>query len=209
MFAGVPAEPLRSFAWKTRLLTYKKKGIVFNEGDPADGGWWMVDGCVKIAKTAPTGRSVTLELLTKGEGFGPAVVFDSSKLHLVSALAVTKASAVKAAASDVTALMKAWPPFAQAVLVQVGRRLNHAYRLRALNAESAGKKVAATLLWLREEIGSPFAISRREIADIAGVAPETAIRVVLAFKRRRWITVDAGRISLRKPDRLQNYIEQS
>ena len=169
----------------------------------------MVDGCVKIAKTSPTGRSVTLELLTKGDGFGPAVVLDASKHHPTSAVAITKASAVKAADDGVTALMKAWPPFVHAVLAQVGRRLQRAYRLRALNAESAEKKVASTLLWLREEIGSPFAISRKEIADIAGVAPETAIRAVLAFKRRRWVKTDAGRIALRKPDRLQNFIEQA
>ena len=93
------------------------------------------------------------------------------------------------------------------VLAQVSERLRHAHSLRALDAESAEKRVAATLLWLHQKTGGVLTISRKEIAEIAGVAPETAIRTVLAFKKEGWLDATARAIVLKRPQSLQDLVQ--
>jgi CRP-like cAMP-binding protein len=97
----------------------------------------------------------------------------------------------------------------QDVLQQVSRRLQRAHQLRSLDSESADKKIAGALLWLEEKHGTTLNISRREISEIAGVAPETAIRVVLQFKGKRWLDATARTITIRQPEALQNFIEET
>ena len=41
------------------------------------------------------------------------------------------------------------------------------------------------------------ALSRRDIANLLGLAPETLSRVLHAFRERHWIAVDNGCISVR------------
>jgi CRP/FNR family transcriptional regulator, cyclic AMP receptor protein len=207
LFAGAPPDALRAFSRKTRFLSFPKGGSIFNEGDPADGAWWVAEGCVKIVKTGFQGRAVTMDLLMRGDAFGPAVLLDSAKIHPTGAVCIVRSGIVKAPSSDLFALMKTWPTFAQALLVQAGRRLHRSWRLRTSEGEPADRKVAATLLTLRDVLGPSLTISRREIADIAGVAPETAIRVMLTFKRRGWTVAAPGLITLKRPDRLQSFVE--
>jgi CRP/FNR family transcriptional regulator len=207
LFVGAPPEGLRAFSQKTRFLSFPKGGAVFNEGDPADGAWWVAEGCVKIVKTGYQGRTVALDLLTRGDAFGPAVLLDPAKTHPTGAVCIVRSWVVKTSAADLLALLKTWPALAQALLGQAGRRLQRAWRLRAMEGEPADRKVAGTLLWLRDVLGPSLAVSRREIADIAGVAPETAVRVMLTFKRRGWTAAAPGLITLKRSDRLQSFVE--
>ena len=184
LFRGVPRELVVPVAQRARRLAFKKGGFIFHEGQPAEWGSWVETGFIKIAKGTSEGRLVTMEILTPGDVFAPAGIMPIGA-YPANAVAVSAAWVVQAARRDLAALAKAFPDLLQMVLAQVSERLRHAHSLRALDAESAEKRVAATLLWLHQKTGGVLTISRKEIAEIAGVAPETASRTVLAFNKDR------------------------
>ncbi|HRY28430.1 MAG TPA: Crp/Fnr family transcriptional regulator [Elusimicrobiota bacterium] len=206
-FRNVPVSELQKFVWQSRRMPFKKGDYLFQEGEPAEAAWWVTEGFVKIAKSTPQGRLITMEMLMPGEIFGPAGVIRMSH-YPASAVAVTKGAAARLPGEALAALARACPSVAQGVLTEVSQRIQRAHRLRALDAESADKKVAAALLWLREKTGSPLAVPRREIAEIAGVAPETAIRVVLQFKEKGWLTAKPGAIALVRPEHLRKLVDE-
>jgi CRP-like cAMP-binding protein len=206
LFAGAPSAALRAFARSARRVPVAKGGAVFQEWETAGDAWWVAEGFVKIAKSTPQGRLLTMELLMRGDIFGAAPLM-GFKTYPASALAVTSAAVVRASSTDVEALMRDCPGLAQRALQQVSQRLQRAHGLRALDAESADKKVAAALLWLREKTGDHIGVSRKEVSEIAGVAPETAIRVVLQFKERGWLEADARTIRLSRLKPLQDLVE--
>lgn len=206
LFKDVPPARRPGLAWKAKRAVFGKGEFIFQEGEPADAAWWVAEGFVKIAKSAPTGRLVTMELLVAGDVFGPVGLMGLAS-YPANAVAVTKCAAVRLPASDLAAFVRDYPVFAQAVLAQVSQRLHRTHDLRALDAESAEKKIAAALLWLRRKTGDVIKVSRREIAEIAGVAPETAIRVVLSFKKKGWVSAPAGAVSVLAPDALLSLID--
>lgn len=206
LFRGVPPAARAALAWRSSRVTLEKNGFVFLEGAPADASWWVVDGFVKIVKTTPQGRLVTMELLVAGDVFAPAGVMELTT-YPASAVAVTACTVLRAPASELARFVKDHPSFPGAVLAEVGRRLRRSHALRALDAESAEKKIAAALLWLSEKTGDVIKVSRRDVADIVGVAPETAIRVVLSFKQKRWVSAATGRITVADPAALRQLVD--
>lgn len=213
-FTALPAfreaapENLRRMAWRSKRVAFNKDEFIFQEGGPAEAAWWVSDGYVKIAKTTPQGRLVTMEMLVSGDGFGLAGIMRFED-YPANAIAVTPCAAVRVPAEELAAVARAHPAVTQNVLGQVSQRLQRAHRLRALDAESAEKRVAAALLWVCEKSGPEISISRKEISEIAGVAPETAIRVVLDFKEKNWLSATARSMTLRRPEELESLVDRT
>lgn len=204
---GAPPAELSKLASRARIFKYAKADYIFQEGEPADAAWWVAEGIVKIAKLTPDGRMSTMEMLTQDDIFAPAGVMNI-QLYPANAVAVTPAAVVKVLKPDVAALARSFPPIIQNVLEQVGRRLQRSHRLRALDSSSSEKKVAAALLWLSEKTGSAVGVSRRELSEIAGVAPETAIRIILEMKKKKWVSATPRSVIASNPAALQSFVEQ-
>jgi CRP/FNR family transcriptional regulator len=205
-FRALPAAKVKALAWKARRKPLKKGDYVFQEGEPAQETWWVSKGFVKIAKVTPQGRLLTMEMLQPGEIFAPAGLMRLER-YPANAVAVTDGEVVSVARKDMADWVRDVPALPGDILEQVSRRLQRAHRLRALDSESADKKVAAALLWLSEKQGAELGVSRKEISEIAGVAPETAIRVVLRFEAKKWVSADPRLIRLTAPDALQSLID--
>ena len=205
-FRGAPPQEVARLAARARVYRYAKADAIFQEGEPAEASWRVAEGIVKISKLAPDGRMTTMEMLTSGDIFAPAGVMNL-QIYPANAVAVTAASVVKALKTDFAAFARAYPPIVQNVLNQVSARLQRAHRLRVLDGASAEKKVAAVLLWLSEKTGQSAGITRREISEIAGVAPETAIRVILKMKQKKWVKATPRSVVAADARALQEFVE--
>jgi CRP/FNR family transcriptional regulator len=103
------------------------------------------------------------------------------------------------------AVLDAYPQVARAALTAIAGRLRDAQdRAHRLSAATAEQRVAATLLLLADRLGihrgdllvinAP--LTRDELAGLAGLAPETASRILAQLRRdgaidtgRRWVAV--------------------
>lgn len=206
-FQNIPASELGQLAAKSRLLKVQKSETIFQEGANADACWWVASGIVKISKLNPDGRMLTMEMLTQGDIFAPAGIMHL-QFYPANAIAVTSATVIKILKADMSHFVQNFPKIVQNVLDQISQRLQRSHRLRALDSSSSEKKVAAALLWLSEKTGSTVGVSRKEISEIAGVAPETAIRILLKFKRKQWVKTTARTVLPFQSSALQSFIEQ-
>lgn len=192
-FHKAPPNELSRLAAAARVIKYKKSDFIFQEGDPADASWWVADGIVKISKLAPDGRMSTMEILTQGDIFAPAGVMNL-QYYPANAIAVTAAAVIKVLKPNFASFARTFPEIIQNVLQQVSQRLQRSHRLRSVDTLSSEKKVAAALLWVSEKSRRSVGLSRRELSEIAGVAPETAVRIVLEMKKKKWVTATARNV---------------
>lgn len=207
VFRNAPAKELARLGSRAKRCEFRKSDFIFQEGDPAEAAWWVAKGIVKISKLTPDGRMTTMEMLTVGDIFAPSGIMNAPR-YPANAIAVTPASIVKILRADMVAFVRAYPAVVQDVLEQVRLRVQRSHRLRALDSSSSAKKVAAVLLWLSEKTGDSVGITRREISEIAGMAPETAVRVILMMKRRQWVSATARSVTVSNAGALRSFLDK-
>lgn len=205
IFMGENPVEVRRMADVSREESYRGQENIFLEGQRADAGWWVLDGVVKIVRTTAQGRQVTLEILGPGDGFGLAQLM-GFPAYPAQAVALKDSRVARVPADVLTAWGRRCPEFLTSILGQISQRIQRFHQLRILCPESAERKVAATLLWVTEKFGSRLFFSRREIADIAGVAPETAVRAVLAFQGVHWMSITRRSMVVNAPKALAAFV---
>jgi len=76
IFAGLEPEVIEAIAQSAATRSIAPGEMLFNEGDPCEGVFLVVDGSVKIFKTSPSGRQVTLAVETAPATVAEVPLFD-------------------------------------------------------------------------------------------------------------------------------------
>ncbi|MEQ1861171.1 MAG: ATP-binding protein [Chthoniobacteraceae bacterium] len=76
LFAGVPSELVNELGADMALLRFDPDDIIFNEGDPGDCLYLVVDGSVRISKLGRGGNQETLQFIQPGNFFGEMSLID-------------------------------------------------------------------------------------------------------------------------------------
>lgn len=188
-------------------VSVARGGAVFREGEPGDALYVVLDGKVKIGRTAADGRENLLAVLGPGDLVGELSVFDGFA-RTATATALTDASLARLAHSDFARYLTERP----GVAVELLRVL--AERLRATNAAMADLvftdvpgRVAKTLLTLAERFGDgggrvEHDLTQEEIAQLVGASRETVNKALADFAGRGWIRLDGKAVEILDRDRL-------
>ena len=167
-----------------RVLVFEKGGTVFSEGDLARDLCFVVIGKVKIVKAAG-GRDVILGIFGPGEPVGAVASFEG-KAFPASAVAMEPSTILFVREKEFFALVDRQPEMTRRLLQGlVVRQLEMTRRLADM-VGSVEYRMARMFLALAGRVGRkegtgtaiPLALSRQEIADMAGTTVETAIRVM-------------------------------
>jgi CRP/FNR family transcriptional regulator len=76
IFAGLEPEVIEAIAQRAATRSVALGETLFHEGDPCEGVFLVVDGSVKIFKTSPSGRQVTLAVETAPATVAEVPLFD-------------------------------------------------------------------------------------------------------------------------------------
>jgi CRP-like cAMP-binding protein len=69
--------------------------------------------------------------------------------------------------------------------------------------DSVERRIAQTLLALRNKFGDTIPLTRREIAELAVTTLETAIRTIVQFQQAGWVRSSRSKIEILKPESLK------
>ncbi|MBU2626243.1 MAG: cyclic nucleotide-binding domain-containing protein, partial [candidate division Zixibacteria bacterium] len=69
---------LAAIAKISSIRSVARNGMLFLEGDPADGFFSLVEGKVRIYKASPEGREYTIHIISAGQLFAEAAIFQGS-----------------------------------------------------------------------------------------------------------------------------------
>ena len=76
------------------ISTYRKKQVVFGQGDPADAVFYLERGQIKLTVVSERGKSAIVAMLGRGDFFGEGCLA-GQPVRMATASAVTEVSLVR------------------------------------------------------------------------------------------------------------------
>jgi CRP-like cAMP-binding protein len=201
------------FVWRR----HDRDEYIFFEGDPAEWLVFVAQGRVKMIKHSESGRETILATFGPGQIVGEVGVL-SGKFYPATAQVLESSITANLRRAEYVDLVRAHPDLAWAVIAELGRRLQRAHEtIRSLAVEKVERRVARVLLRMARASGERLeggavritvALSRQDIADMAGTVVETAIRTMSKFQRQGFLESREGQIILLQPHKLVAIAEE-
>ena len=198
IFQGVDADAVDTLINEMETVTFARGTTIFDEGEPGDRLYIIVQGKVKLARHAPDGRENLLSVMGPSDMFGELSIFDPGP-RTSSAVCVTD---VTAATMD-SEMLKDWiaqhPEISQQLLRVLARRLRRTNAsLADLIFTDVPGRVAKTLLQLANRFGVQEGgalrvnhdLTQEEIAQLVGASRETVNKALATFAHREWIKLE-------------------
>ncbi len=193
-------------------IPYKKGEYIFREGDPTEWFHIVKDGTVKCVKSSADGRDMTLKVLTPGDLFCcEASVFEGSA-HPGCAKVLDGATVLKIPKARYLEILRRNPEMAIEVIQYLGERLREAQdNAKGLVFHRAEQRMATILISLAFKAGQPdpdgirlqARLTRRDLADMAGLTVETATRIMGRFKIENIVVGKAKKLVICNLDALK------
>ena len=187
LFQGV-AEPLvRELASSHPPTTLKKGQLLFHQGDPASAFYVVLEGWMKLYRSAPDGAEIIIHVAKAGETFAEAAMFMEGA-YPVHAEAATPVRLQRISASTVRDCIVSNPSFAFAMLGAMSFRLRRLVNeIENLKRRGAAELVAGFLLQLCDEsAGDPCTVTlpfeKALVAARLGIKPESFSRALVRLK---------------------------
>jgi len=226
IFEGLSEEELRHIADLAVPRSYQAGEVIFREGDRSDTCFIVRSGRVRITRTHPGGRRLTLAELGAGEMFGELSMFDGEgRSATVETLEDTSTLALLE--GDIQRLMRSHPDIAVKMLKRLASRLRQANeKLARQSFQPVAGRVASTLLAQVEarrahalagtdtdsagDSGGPGDIvieaTQADLAQLAGSSRESASRFLADLERAGVVTTSRGKVVVHDAEALRRYI---
>jgi CRP-like cAMP-binding protein len=164
---------------------YRRNETIFNQDDPADQVYRILDGTVRLCRHMPDGRRYIVDFLLLGDVMG----FVESSDQPVSAEAVTEVSLIAFPRVCFDRLARESADARKQLLCHMSANLLTAQQhLFVLGCQKADERVASFLLRLADRLDVvcgdrlDLTMSRQDIADHLGLTIETISRAFTALR---------------------------
>jgi CRP/FNR family transcriptional regulator len=159
---------------------------IFKSGGPLTHILCLTSGKVKIYLENSLGKKTLLNIVKPVQLIGgPGFLVDDR--HYITASALEKSTACYISATEFKDAMKVNPEFSMELVKYLNRRIiGYLEKINVLAHKHMQGKMADTFLYLSEEIYNKdtfeTSLSRQDLADMAAITKESAIRVMKEFK---------------------------
>jgi len=193
-----------------KVRTYKKKSSIFHEGDFPNHLFFINSGKVKTFKSNEDGKELILGIHTGGEFLGYGSLMTNTS-YSESAVAMDDCDICMIPKQDFYALMYSNRDVAAKFIQILSNNLQEKEeQMLHLAYNSVRQRVAEALLNLEkkygESKGEPMSISREDLANIVGTAPESVIRTLSDFKDEQSIEIQSGKIKILDEGKLKKIV---
>ncbi len=190
------------------IVEYKKKQVIYSEGQHPTKLYYIESGKVKIYKTSETGKEFITSLLSPGDFFGHIALLEN-KTYVEFAETLEEANIRVIPKNEFEDLLTHHQEIALKVIKLLANNIAEKEdQLVALAYHSLRKRVADALLTLKKKYDQQDAdlfsisISREDLANIAGTATESLIRTLSDFKSEKLISIKEGKITILEEKKL-------
>jgi CRP/FNR family transcriptional regulator len=186
--------------------------LIFSEGDNGDSLYVVVDGKVKVFRTAADGRENMLAVLGPGEMFGELSLFDPGP-RTATVAAITDCVLTSVAHESLRPWLTGRPELSEQLLQALAQRLRRTNEQMAdLVFSDVPGRVAKALLDLADRFGTPDGegirvthdLTQEELAQLVGASRETVNKALSEFASRGWLRLDGRAVVLLDQERLAN-----
>jgi DNA-binding response OmpR family regulator len=195
---------LQSLSKDRPVNKYKKKQIIYSEGNHPAMLFYVVKGKVKTCKTNDEGKEFVTNLFSPGDFFGYVALLDGTAYK----------DTAKALEEDFDELVNKNPEVTKKLIQLLVKNISEKEELLLnLAYNSLRKKVAEALVLLEKKYNEKkekkfvIDLSRESMANIAGTAKESLIRTLSDFQNEKLIEIRKdGSISILNPVKLEQML---
>jgi CRP-like cAMP-binding protein len=198
---------LQKLSKERKVLHYRKKEMIYMEGDEPAGIVFINRGKVKTFKTHEEGKELITSIHQEGEFIGYTDLIENDE-YRESAEALEDCEVSIIPRQDFFALLYSNRDVAAKFIRMLSNNLQETEeRLMNLAYNSVRKRVADALLILqlryqKDGENLPFSVSREDLASIVGTATESVIRTLSDFKEEKLIDIRDKQIYILNNERL-------
>jgi CRP/FNR family transcriptional regulator, cyclic AMP receptor protein len=210
--AGTESELLATLTTGRNINKYKKRQIIYFEGNRPNRLYYVVKGKVKAYKRNDEGKELVVELYNAGDFFGyTALLEQTTYKETTEPMEETEIALIPK--EDFEELINHNHEIARKFIRLLARNIRETEEhLLGLAYNSLRKKVADALIMLDQKYNADnkneftIDLSRENLATIAGTATESLIRTLTDFKNEQLIDMDHRSITLRNKAKLQKML---
>lgn len=200
VFAGLPGARLDTLMTQAQWHQAPAGSVLFDAKQPCRGFPLLIEGSVRVAKTAPSGREILLYRVESGQGCilsGGCLLGHSD--YSATGIAERDVVYLSIPPALFQELMLEFEPFRQFVFGMYGERLAE---MMELVEEVAFRRLDARLAQLLVHRGPAIQATHQKLADELGSVREIVSRLLRSFEERGWVRLDRERISVLDPKSL-------
>ncbi|WP_242674863.1 Crp/Fnr family transcriptional regulator [Niastella populi] len=191
-----PDRLMASFNQNTSLQKFKKKQIIYTEGNHPSQLFYIKKGIVKTFKCNSEGKELITGIYGEGEFLGYVALLEETVYRDI-AVAVEYAELAVIPKDEFELLMETDWQIARQFINMLARDISEKEKLLlGLAYNSLRKKVAEALILLSKKYKDAIKISRDNLAAIAGTATESLIRTLGEFRQEKLIDISEGYITI-------------
>lgn len=212
LFDALSPEDQQQLASMMSEVAFRRGEKLFNEGDPGDRLYLLVDGKVKLGHTSSDGRENLIAVLGPGEMIGELTLFDPGP-RSTTATAVAPTTMLQLDHRAMMEFIDTRPELAKHMLRELAVRIRRTNdQLADLVFSDVPGRVAKALLDLADRFGSqaddgtvhvPHELTQEELAQLVGASRETVNKSLAEFVSRGWIRLEGRGVQLLEIDRLR------
>ncbi len=203
------ADWLPAIAAQRKTFEVKKGEVIFSEGQPVTGIFFIYSGSAKVHKKWGSDKELIVRFARQGAILGHRGL-GSESLYPVSATALEACSVCYIDLAFFQSTLKVNPELTLQLLTFFADELRESERrMRNLAHMSVKGRVAKALLILQEQFGKTTAgwidilLSRQDLASFAGTTYETVFRVMNELMQENLIATDNKNIHIVDADGLK------
>jgi len=204
VLAGLSAQQQEAVADHAKVVHLERDQLLFSEGDPAGAFFLCRSGQIKLYRLAPNGAAKIVAMIDPGSSFAEAAVFMQQASYPVHAQAVRASTVVRIDAHQLLGLLRESPDGCIHLLGLISTRLrNRVADIESLSLQNGQLRVMSYLLRLHRQ-ADPIQLptSKKSVANLLAITPETLSRVLTQLHETGVISVDRRRIHVLDPERL-------
>lgn len=202
-------DALKEFTQNRTSNKYKKKQVIYSEGNYPSRLYYVVQGKVRTYKVNDDGKELVVGLYNEGDFLGHFSLLEGSP-YKETAEAIEESEVAIIPKEDFEKLMNTNSQVARKFVQLLAKHVSDLEeQMLNLAYSSLRKKVAEALLALYRKYhqgNANFSIdmSRENLASIAGTAKESMIRTLGDFKEEKIIDIKDGSIVILNEKKLEN-----
>ncbi len=207
------SEWLELVAIHKKNVLYKKGEIIFKEGQPVEGIWFLYSGKVKVHKPWGEQKELIIRFAAKGDVVGHRGM-GTSNTYPVSATALEPTITCFINTAFFLSSLKMNPELTYRLMMFYAQELQATeHRMRNLVQMDMKGRIADSLLTIQSQFGkneegnTNMIISRQDLASFAGTSYESMFRILNELVHDNVIELIDRNIKIVDEARLRSYTE--
>ncbi|MEQ6168811.1 response regulator [Ekhidna sp. MALMAid0563] len=188
---------------------YKKKDIIYREGDFSNFVYKIVKGKIKTYHINEDGKEFIHDIRKEGDFLGErSIIQDSSRTEFAEAMEDSELMLIPK--DDFQQLIFNNREVSGQFIKLLSNNLSEREKeLMEMAYNTVRKRTADSLIKLHDAYSGEMEkvtidVSRADLAGMVGTATESVIRILSEFKKDQWIEINGSAITILEPEKIQS-----